>query len=300
MNFYKHYIGDFQRDTGHLSLAERGAYRAMLDHYYATERPLPVDVMAVARLVGAMDEVERHAVERVLRDFWTRTEAGFTNRRADLEIAKAAAQRDTNREIGRRGGRPKGSKNKTEPETESVSQSVSESKPNREPNRNPNQTPDPRHRDTEVQGEIIHVGESARGEGAPQPAVADAPLGAGKPARAVPACPEGVDPDVWSAFRQLRTAKRAPITPIALAGIRREATAAGISLEAALRVCCERGWTGFKAEWAQPQPRASPRVDAGGRSAKSRDTAAFIHDLTGGLMGRPLDAPDDDHRTIDV
>jgi uncharacterized protein YdaU (DUF1376 family) len=142
VNFYKHYIGDFQRDTGHLSLTERGAYRAMLDHYYATERPLPKDKTAVARLVGAMDASERAAVQRVLSEFWIDTPDGWANERADREIAKAAAQRDINREIGKRGGRPP--KNRTAPvvRTESVSDSVLDSVSDSEPNRNPNQTPD--------------------------------------------------------------------------------------------------------------------------------------------------------------
>jgi uncharacterized protein YdaU (DUF1376 family) len=159
VNFYKHYIGDFQRDTGHLSLAERGAYRAMLDHYYATEKPLPTDALAVARLVGAMDAKERAAVECVLRGFWTLESGGWTNSRATQEIAKAAAQRETNREIGKRGGRPKGSGKKTEPKTESVSKSVSET----EPNKNPNQTPDK------------DIPPSA-GETPPEPKVEDGPL----------------------------------------------------------------------------------------------------------------------------
>lgn len=29
----------------------------------------------------------------------------------------------------------------------------------------------------------------------------------------------------------------------------REAEKAGLTLEGALRICCERGWRGFKAEW---------------------------------------------------
>jgi uncharacterized protein YdaU (DUF1376 family) len=135
--FYKHFIGDFQRDTGHLSLIERGAYRAMLDHYYATERPLPADVPSVSRLVGAIDAKERAAVERVLREFWIKTDDGYTNRRADTEIARAAAQRETNREIGKRGGRPKKNPPALRTETESVSESVPESVSETEPNRNP-------------------------------------------------------------------------------------------------------------------------------------------------------------------
>jgi hypothetical protein len=40
-----------------------------------------------------------------------------------------------------------------------------------------------------------------------------------------------------------------------------QAEKAGLSLEAALRECCARGWAGFKASWLereQAQARASP------------------------------------------
>lgn len=68
-----------------------------------------------------------------------------------------------------------------------------------------------------------------------------------------PDVPESVIRD----FRKLRNKLRAPITETAAAGIRREAGKAGITVEAALRMCCERGWRGFKAEWvmqSQPTP----------------------------------------------
>lgn len=61
--------------------------------------------------------------------------------------------------------------------------------------------------------------------------------------------PESVSEQVWNDFTALRTKRRAPITETALKGIQREAEKAGISLEAALSTCCERGWQGFKAEW---------------------------------------------------
>lgn len=61
--------------------------------------------------------------------------------------------------------------------------------------------------------------------------------------------PESVSEQVWEDFSALRTKRRAPITETALRGIQREAEKAGISLEAALSTCCERGWQGFKASW---------------------------------------------------
>jgi uncharacterized protein YdaU (DUF1376 family) len=41
MNFYKHFLGDYARDTKGLSLLEHGAYRVLLDHNYATEHADP-------------------------------------------------------------------------------------------------------------------------------------------------------------------------------------------------------------------------------------------------------------------
>ncbi len=61
--------------------------------------------------------------------------------------------------------------------------------------------------------------------------------------------PDGVSDSVWEDFQKIRRAKRAPMTPTALAGIQREAAKAGLTLEQALTVCCERGWQGFKADW---------------------------------------------------
>lgn len=99
MNFYKHYIGDYQRDTGHLSLAEHGAYRLMLDAFYATGKPLPSNKKALYRLLRAATGVERKAIDVVAAQFWEMTSAGLINRRAALEIEKAAKQAEINRQI---------------------------------------------------------------------------------------------------------------------------------------------------------------------------------------------------------
>lgn len=63
--------------------------------------------------------------------------------------------------------------------------------------------------------------------------------------------PDGVSDAVWQDFLKIRRAKRAPMTETALTGIRREADKAKLTLQAALEVCCERGWQRFKAEWME-------------------------------------------------
>jgi uncharacterized protein YdaU (DUF1376 family) len=67
--------------------------------------------------------------------------------------------------------------------------------------------------------------------------------------------PDGVTDAVWQDWLKLRKAKKAAVTKTALDGIEREAGKAGVSLQVALETCCERGWTGFKAEWMASKPQ---------------------------------------------
>ena len=76
--------------------------------------------------------------------------------------------------------------------------------------------------------------------------------------RAIALAPDGISNQVWEDFKTLRKSKKAPITKTALAGISREASKAGISLQTALQACCERGWQGFKADWWNNAVRGSP------------------------------------------
>ena len=61
--------------------------------------------------------------------------------------------------------------------------------------------------------------------------------------------PDGVTDSVWQDYLSLRKAKRATLSATALKGIIREGNKAGIPLDDVLRICCERGWAGFKADW---------------------------------------------------
>ena len=110
MIWYKFYLGDYITHTTHLSDAEDLAYRRLLDLYYISEKPIPLDTESVARKI----RLDLDITESVLGEFFDKGVDGYRNSRCDMEIAKYQHQVETNRSLGKRGGRPK----KTESETE--------------------------------------------------------------------------------------------------------------------------------------------------------------------------------------
>ena len=114
MNYYQHHIGDYLTATAHLSLIEHGAYRRMLDLYYSTEKPLPLDRNAVYRLTMARAKEERAAVDSVLIEFFKEQPDGWHQARCDAEIVLC----EKNRGNGKKGGRPRKNNNPDETQTE--------------------------------------------------------------------------------------------------------------------------------------------------------------------------------------
>jgi uncharacterized protein YdaU (DUF1376 family) len=107
MFYYKHHIGDYRRDTGHLSLLEHGAYRQLLDLYYVDEKPIPNETDWVMRRLSAKTQVEKDAVLAVLSDFFTQDSEGWSHKRCDSEILAYEEKADQNQKNGKLGGRPK-------------------------------------------------------------------------------------------------------------------------------------------------------------------------------------------------
>lgn len=104
VNFWKRHIGDYARDTGHLSLLEHGVYTILLDRIYATERPIPEG--EVCRIARATTRQERAAVDAILAEFFDLEDGCWTNARAMVEIEAAQSKAGANRENGKAGGRP--------------------------------------------------------------------------------------------------------------------------------------------------------------------------------------------------
>lgn len=93
MNYYEHHIGDYAQATAHLTFVEDAAYSRLIRKYYAEEKPLPADLSAVQRLIGARTKEEKFAVDSVLKEFFFLEVDGWHNKRADLEILRYREKR---------------------------------------------------------------------------------------------------------------------------------------------------------------------------------------------------------------
>lgn len=90
MNYYQRHLGDYAKDTKHLSMAEHGAFNLLLDYYYATEKPIPDD--RCERIAGAYANGEREIVRGVLEQFFFLTPEGWRNGKADEVISASRAK----------------------------------------------------------------------------------------------------------------------------------------------------------------------------------------------------------------
>ena len=103
MHYYPHHIGDYRSATTHLTNEEDLAYRRMLEMYYDTEKPIPLDTQWVARRL----RVGLDSVQVVLNDFFEQQEDGWHHARCDAEIKEFTKKADIARENGKKGGRRK-------------------------------------------------------------------------------------------------------------------------------------------------------------------------------------------------
>ena len=219
MIWFPFYSSDFIGATVGLSCLERALYALMLPLYYEAG-PFPVDKVRVYRIVGCESDEQKRAVDYLLETFFVLMPDGWYQPRAEREKAKDAQIRE-----------------------------LARTKANKRWHGAPH----------DAAALLRHC----RGNTAampPTPTPTPTPTTKGKAKAHAPraaAAPPDVSQQVWDDWVALRRAKRAAVTPTAVAGIRRQAEIAGMTLEAALALCCERGWAGFKAEWVTPDRRAT-------------------------------------------
>lgn len=164
MNYYERHLGDYIRDTAHLSLLEHGVYNVLLDRCYVTECGIPDDQKY--RISRARTDEERQAVDVILDEFFVlmetqekptglivgseNEETGFQvkrvwiNRRVLEEIEKAKIRINAAKANGKKGGRPAKQPKENQDETQQKPTGFNSDNPT-ETQHKAYQTPDTRH-----------------------------------------------------------------------------------------------------------------------------------------------------------
>lgn len=112
MNYYQFHIGDFRSGTINMSRHSRWIYRDMMDVYYDSEEPLPLDMDVLCDMLGVSSDDEKEIVRRHLRFKFDMTDSGYTHEVCEKVISEYRAKADVARANGKLGGRPKGKQNK--------------------------------------------------------------------------------------------------------------------------------------------------------------------------------------------
>jgi len=243
--------------TRHLSLLEDLAYRRLLDFYFLHEQP--IKHRDAARQIGMREHEED--VLTVLNEFFLSTDDGFVNPRANKEIQEYKAHQGTS---------AYGAFIRDNQSLKSVVQ-----------------------KDVYIQhftnGTLDTYINTLRTQDVPimsTSSIHDAtnnhkPLTTNhKPKREIAtivACPPDVDQQIWDDWKQLRKAKKAPVTETVVSSARQEASKANMSFSDFLTVWCARGSQGLQAEWLKPEEK--------NLSKTGQMNQRVISGLTRGLIG---------------
>jgi uncharacterized protein YdaU (DUF1376 family) len=94
LHYYQFNIGDYRRDTVHLTLLEHGIYRSLLDSYYLNGSLSCENDASLMRSHSIRTEEEKTAFNNVIKDFFKKTKKGYSHKKCDEAIAKYAAKSD--------------------------------------------------------------------------------------------------------------------------------------------------------------------------------------------------------------
>lgn len=227
MHYYDHHIADYRKDTSHLSLLEHGIYRQLLDSYYLNEKPLVLDHAILMRSHCVRSAEDMRAFENVLSDFFVRTEDGYMHKRCDVVIeayqAKSAKAGES--------AKARWDRVRAEKDTNAL-KTQCDGNANHKPITN-NQEPYKEHTSRKARDDSYSMLEDLLAR--------------------------NVSEQIAKDWLKVRKVKKLAGTLTAMEKVLKQVELTGMALEDVLRLCCERGWGGFEAEWLKNvEARASP------------------------------------------
>jgi len=88
MHYYSHNIGEYRKDTTHLTLLEHGIYRMLIDSYYMNEGPLEANDATLMRTHCVRTAEEREAYQNVINDFFDEEDGYYRHDGCDKVLNK--------------------------------------------------------------------------------------------------------------------------------------------------------------------------------------------------------------------
>lgn len=92
MHYYQFNIGDYRKDTGHLTLLEHGIYRNLLDSYYLNEGGLCADDAKLMRTHSIRNADEQEAYKSVIADFFNEQDGYYIHDKCEDVMGKIFAK----------------------------------------------------------------------------------------------------------------------------------------------------------------------------------------------------------------
>lgn len=122
--WYAFYPSDYARDTQHLTWAEHGMYRHLLDACYAYGGALPADDERLRMILHMMPADEFSVHRPVLLAFFYRDGDTYRHRRIDQELARAQKAQDQRKAASKAGVAARQRKSVDQPDDRTVDRPV--------------------------------------------------------------------------------------------------------------------------------------------------------------------------------
>lgn len=97
------YVGDYLKDTQHLTPQKHGVYLKLLMHCWSIQGPVPLDEQEAAGIANCRSADEIDSLRYVLSRYFTKMEDGWYQKRMQLEIERAENLSERRSSAGRKG-----------------------------------------------------------------------------------------------------------------------------------------------------------------------------------------------------
>lgn len=233
------YIGDYLSSTSRLTTEQHGAYLLLIMDYWKNG-PLPDDDVVLAQICRMTSDAWSNA-RSTIRAFFEQDGSKLIHRRIDAELASAHEGK---------------AKRKAKAEAAAAKRWAKDAPSNARSNQQAMPEPCPSPSPSPISTNV-----DIKDKRAPRFDAQAHIVGL------------GVDQRIARDWIAHRKAKKATPTLTAINGIVKQATKAGIALSDALTIACQRGWTGFEADWIAKDQPASDRLINGRQAAISNYAA---------------------------